>query len=155
MVRKKASVKVQGVTITTEAPQGNEARANLDDRAIFLHHLPIIAGGIAKKEAAAAALKKLYHEAKMDGFSKADFVYAMEVESVEKEKRTKATIARRLYIAKLMSSDLGQQYDLFSDAKPTSSTERSYEERITSGFTPFSSEELESQQALAEEASKH
>jgi hypothetical protein len=162
MGRTKASVKVQGVTITTEAPKGNQALPNLSEKALFLYHLPLIRSGQSAVDASEArnkftkdSLKKLFAAAAADGFSKADFEYAEDVETPEKEQGTKEQIARRLKIAGFMNSDLGQQYDLFSDAKPTSSTERAYEERITSGFTPFSSEELENQQALADEASKH
>lgn len=176
---------------TEKSAKKAEAEVNADEKSLFLHHLPIVEEAKAKLEKAKDALKRVYNEAKIDGFAKADFLYALDVQSPEKEAETKAKIYRQLQIAKFLGSDLGTQMDMFAEPVvgiPTS--ERAYdegrnqalqnkpakpgydpgtdgyrqylagfhsvsEERITGNFVPMTTEELENQQNLAEEASKH
>lgn len=186
-----------------QAPKPAKAQApekdlkNYDERALFLSHLPLVQGGTAAVEAAAAkvksakeSLKKLLAAAAADGFSKADFEYALDFESPDKELAAKDNIARRLKIAGFMGSDLGNQLDLFLEPDRTPIADRAFEEGkaqalqnlpakpsydpsteayrqylkgfhsvsekiVLTGFTPFTAEELETQQDLADEASKH
>lgn len=104
------------------------------DRARFLHHLPKVKAAREAVKTATAKLRNLYKEAKADNFTKADFDYAFDIETPEKETGTKATIARRLLIAKFMGSDLGAQLDLFAEPDRTPAVDRAFEEGRTASM---------------------
>ncbi len=109
------------------------------DRARFHHHLPKV---VSLRDAVATAtsnLRNAYKSAKADGFTKADFDYAVDVATPEKEASTKEKIRRRLLVAKWMGSDLGSQLDLFSNpdyraTEPLSVVARAYEEGQTASM---------------------
>jgi hypothetical protein len=174
-----------------ETNKKDQEKVNYEERSLFLIHLPIVEEAKAKLEAAKDNLRRILNEAKADGFSKADFTYALNVQSPEKEAETKAAIHRQLVIAAFLNSDLGTQADLFAEpVAEIPSSDRAYDEGriqalankpakpdydpgtpgysqylagfhsitselIQSGFVPMTAEELENQQKLAVEASKH
>lgn len=100
-----------------------------EEKALFLNHMPKIR---AAKEALATAnsnLRNLYKKAKAEGgFEKTDFDHAFELETAEKEAKTRAKIARQLKIAKIVGSDLGAQLDMFLEPVRTPAADRAYEE---------------------------
>ena len=114
---------------TEKSAKKTQEEVNADEKALFLHHLPIVEEAKAKLEKAKDALKRVYNEAKIDGFAKADFLYALDVQSPEKEADTKARIYRQLQIAKFLGSDLGTQMELFAEPEPAIPvSDRAYDE---------------------------
>lgn len=116
---------------------------NNDDpeaKALFLNHLPKVKDLRAKVATATANLRNALKSAKAQGgFEKADFDYAIEVETAEKEAKARAQIARRLTIARYMGSDLGAQLELFLEPDRTPAADRAYHEGQTvsmQGGTP-------------------
>jgi len=111
-------------------PAKNAPRVSNDDqdRALFLHNLPKIAKLIADKDAAVAALRNAYKQAKADGFAKTDFDEAFKMQGHEGEKVKKAAISRSLRIARWLGMDLGAQLDMFEQDARVPAVDRSYEE---------------------------
>jgi hypothetical protein len=110
------------------------AKVNSDDldqeeRVLFLNHLPIIRKLKEAAEKAGDKLKEAYAAAKAEaGFTKADFDTAFAVETAENEARERAAIARKLKIAKIMGSALGNQLDMFLEPDRTPIEDRAYAE---------------------------
>ena len=98
------------------------------DKARFLHHLPLVEKGRSAIASATNAIRVIYKTALADGFTKADFDYALDVQTPEKEQATKQRIGRRLLIAKFMGSDLGAQFELFSEPSRVPAEDRAFEE---------------------------
>jgi hypothetical protein len=92
-----------------------------EEKALFLnHHLPAVRRLKAAVATATANLRNAYKKAKAEGnFTKADFDTAFAVETAENEARERATIARKLKIAKIMGSALGAQLDMFLEPDRT------------------------------------
>lgn len=111
-------------------PAKNAPRASNDDqdRALFLQALPKIGKLIADKDAAVAALRNAYKQAKADGFAKGDFDEAFKMQGHEGEKVKKAAIARSLRIARWLGMDLGAQLDMFEQDARVPAIDRAYEE---------------------------
>ncbi|HWW61839.1 MAG TPA: hypothetical protein VN181_10765 [Thermoanaerobaculia bacterium] len=111
-------------------PDKNAPRASNDDqdRALFLHNLPKIGKLIADKDAAVAALRNAYKQAKADGFAKADFDEAFKMQGHEGEKVKKDAIKRSLRIARWLGMDLGAQLDMFEQDARVPAVDRAYEE---------------------------
>jgi hypothetical protein len=111
---------------------------NNDDpeaKALFLQHLPKIKDLMAKAATANANLRNVYKSAlAQGGFEKADFTYAIEVETAEAEAKARAKIARRLTIARYMGSDLGAQLELFLEPDRTPAADRAYHEGQTASM---------------------
>lgn len=144
-----------------------QAEKIASDREKLSHHLDAYEQGKAFVDDAKAALHNVIESARQDGFTTEDLKFGLSLKK-QKEREARATIRRRLYIAKLVGSSLGEQMDLFVEPeKPakapmaTAKVHVSFDGPATvnsppgSGFTPFTAEELEEQQRLAEEASKH
>jgi hypothetical protein len=112
-----------------KAPK-NAPRASNDDqdRALFLQALPKIAKLNADKDAAVAALRNAYKQAKADGFAKSDFDEAFKMQGHEGEKVKKAAIQRSLRIARWLGMDLGAQLDMFEQDARVPAVDRAYEE---------------------------
>ncbi len=85
------------------------------DKARFLQYLPRVISLRLAVASDTSDLRNAYKAAKAHGFSKADFDYAIAVQTPEREASTKENIRRRLLVAKWMGSDLGSQLDLFSE----------------------------------------
>jgi hypothetical protein len=112
-----------------KAKKEDQEKVNYSEKSLFLIHLPIIEEAKTKLEEAKDALKRVFAEAKADGFSKADFTYALNVQSPEKEAETKAAIYRQLQIAEFLGSDLGTQAELFAEPiAEIPSSDRAYDE---------------------------
>lgn len=111
-------------------PAKNAPRVSNDDhdRALFLQALPKIAKLTADKDAAVAALRNAYKQAKADGFAKGDFDEAFKMQGHEGEKVKKAAISRSLRIARWLGMDLGAQLDMFEQDARVPAVDRSYEE---------------------------
>jgi len=116
---------------------------NNDDpeaKALFLQHLPKIKELKEKLNTANSNLRNAYKSAKAQGaFEKSDFDYAIELETAEKEAKSRAKIARQLTIARYMGSDLGAQLDMFLEPVRTPAVDRAYHEGQTvsmEGGTP-------------------
>lgn len=111
---------------------------NNDDpeaKALFLQHLPKIKELKEKLNTANSNLRNAYKSAKAQGaFEKADFDYAIEVETAEKEAKARAKIARQLTIARYMGSDLGAQLDMFLEPDRTPAADRAYHEGQTASM---------------------
>lgn len=101
------------------------------NRALFLHHLPKVADLKDKVATATANLRNAYKAAKADGFLKADFDTAFEIQGAEGEKKRKAAIARSLQIARWLGCDLGAQLDMFVEDPLVPAADRAYEEGKT------------------------
>jgi hypothetical protein len=111
-------------------PAKNAPRVSNDDqdRALFLQALPKIAKLIADKDAAVAALRNAYKQAKADGFAKSDFDEAFKMQGHEGEKVKKAAIQRSLRIARWLGMDLGDQLDMFEQPSRVPAADRAFEE---------------------------
>ncbi len=96
------------------------------DKARFLQYLPRVISLRLAVASDTSDLRNAYKAAKAHGFSKADFDYAIAVQTPEREASTKENIRRRLLVAKWMGSDLGSQLDLFSEPPRMSTEERAY-----------------------------
>lgn len=110
------------------------------NRALFLHHLTHEKQGIkvlidAQKQAT-ANLRNAYKKAKADGFLKADFDIALDIQKADGEKRRKELIQRNLQIAAWLGCDLGAQLDLFARMVETGvpAEDRAYEEGKTASY---------------------
>lgn len=101
---------------------------NEEDKALFKHHNPKIQAQKAAVATAVSELRKLYKTAKADGFEKADFDTATQLETPEKEAKTKARIARQLQVAQFLDADLGQQLDMFLEPSRVPAVDRAYNE---------------------------
>lgn len=103
-----------------------------EEKALFLNHMPKIKAAKEAVNTATANLRNLYKKAKAEGgFEKADFDYAFELETAEKEAKARAKIARNLKIAKIVGSDLGAQLDMFLEPVRVPAADRAYEEGRT------------------------
>lgn len=108
------------------SPSEGQSLNNFEDldRALFLHHLPIVKRAREAVGTATANLRNALKSAKAEGnFTKADFDTAAAIETAEKEARERAKIARQLRIAKIMGSSLGNQLDMFLEPDRTPATE--------------------------------
>ena len=132
-------------------PKELVAPLNANQKSDFLYYLPRVV-------AIMADLEQVLAEAKEDGFTKADFAYALAVQDAEKEAKIKAKIERQVLIAGFVGSSLGSQLDLFELPLPPVDTSHVYTKPVPeigpAGFAPFTEEELETQQMLADQA-KH
>lgn len=100
-----------------------------EEKALFLHHMPLIKVAKEALNTANSNLRNLYKKAKAEGnFTKADFDTAFALETAEKEARERAKIARQLKIAKIVGSSLGGQLDLFLEPDRTPAVDRAREE---------------------------
>jgi len=114
---------------TTAAPRGVNPEFDQEERALFLQHLPTIKRLRGLLNTANSNLRNAYKKAKAEGaFTKADFDTAIAVETAENEARERAGIMRKLKIAKMMGSTLGNQLDLFSEPDRTPAVDRAYDE---------------------------
>lgn len=113
-----------------DAPRVNSDDLDAEEKALFLnHHLPKIRRLRELFNTANANLRNGYKSAKSEsGFTKADFDTAFAVETAENEARERAAIARKLKIAKIMGSALGNQLDMFLEPDRTPITDRAYAE---------------------------
>lgn len=111
---KKASAKKPAVQ-RRERMAANQI--NEEDKALFLHHMPLIAAGRDAITKATNKLRTLYKTAKSDGFVKLDFDDAFQMQGADGQKKAKAAIARRLTIARYLGLELGQSLDLFLDTE--------------------------------------
>lgn len=125
---KAAPANIETATTTATTPKHyNEIDA--EEKALFLRHRPKVEAAINRVDSAVSDLRKLYKTAKAEGgFTKADFDYARQLDTVEAEAKTRAKIARNLLIAKYMGSDLGAQLDMFLEPSRVDSSERAAEE---------------------------
>jgi len=113
----------------TAAPRGVNPEFDQEERALFLQHLPTIKRLRGLLNTANSNLRNAYKKAKAEGaFTKADFDTAIAVETAENEARERAGIMRKLKIAKMMGSTLGNQLDLFSEPDRTPAVDRAYDE---------------------------
>lgn len=116
------------------APKPPVASGNTDDldreeKALFLHHMPLIKAAKEALNTANSNLRNLYKKAKAEGnFTKADFDTAFALETAEKEARERAKIARALKIARIVGSAMGNQLDLFLEPDRTPIADRAYSE---------------------------
>lgn len=122
-----------GKAPTTAAPAVSKRIDNpeldQEEKALFLNHMPKIKVAKEAVATATANLRNLYKKAKAEGgFEKADFDYAFELETAEKEAKARAKIARNLKIAKIVGSDLGAQLDMFLEPVRVPAADRAYEE---------------------------
>lgn len=102
---------------------------NTEEKALFLRHKPLIDKAVDAVGTAVSNLRKLYKTAKAEGgFTKADFDYARQIETLEKEQAARTKIARQLTIAKYMGSDLGAQLDMFLEPSRVPAVDRAAEE---------------------------
>lgn len=116
---------------TVKAPKPGVNDTDEQNRALFLHHLPKVADLKDKVAKATANLRNAYKAAKADGFLKADFDTAFEIQGAEGEKKRKAAIARSLQIARWLGCDLGAQLDMFVEDPLVPAADRAYEEGKT------------------------
>jgi hypothetical protein len=115
-------------------PQPKVWNSELDEeeKALFLNHMPKIRALKEALNTANSNLRNAYKSAKAQGgFEKADFDYAFELETAEKEAKARAKIARNLKIAKIVGSDLGAQLDMFLEPTRVPAADRAYEEGRT------------------------
>lgn len=119
------------------------SQINEEDKALFLHHMPLVAAGRDKVTKAVNALRTLYKTAKSDGFLKVDFDDAFQMQGADGQKKAKAAIARRLTIARYLGLELGQSLDLFLD------TEAGKEETENRSFETGKQHAMESKTADA------
>jgi hypothetical protein len=109
---------------------------NETDKALFLQsHLPKIASIKGQINDLTADLRNAYKSAKADGFLKADFDTAFELQRPGGELKKKAAIARNLTVARWLGYDLGNQLDLFVEDDQTPAKERAYGEGQTASMT--------------------
>lgn len=119
---------------TPKAAAPAASSANTDDldreeKALFLHHMPLIKAAKERAATAVADLRNLYKRAKAEAnFTKADFDTAFALETAEKEARERAKIARQLKIARIVGSAMGNQLDLFLEPDRTPAAEIAFEE---------------------------
>lgn len=110
------------------------ARSNQIDpqeQALLLNtHIPAYKSTKEKLGTANSNFRNALKAAKAHGFSREDIELAISLQDAEKEAREKARMTRRLVIAKMVGSDLGQQLDMFLDASstPLAIEERAYQE---------------------------
>lgn len=122
------------------APAAKAARKifNNEDqeaKALFLAHLSVIKKLQEKQATANLQLKDAYASAKEQGeFEKADFKYAIDLETEELEAKARAKIVRNLKIARYMGSDLGAQLDMFLEPDRTPASDRAYHEGQTASM---------------------
>lgn len=120
------------------APSSNP-ELDEEERALFLRHLPLVKAARDRVGTAVSDLRKLYKTAKAEGnFTKADFDTAIELETAEKEAKERAKIARKLKIAKIVGSDLGQQLDMFLEPVRVPAADRAYDEGKTDALQGIS-----------------
>lgn len=122
---------------TAKEPKRFNAEINVEEKALFVGkggHLEKIKDLRAKLNTANSNLRTAYKTAKADGFTKADFDTAIEIETEEKEAAARAKIARKLVIARYMGSDLGHQLELFLEPHRVPAVDRAYEEGQTASM---------------------
>lgn len=130
----KAEARAGGKAGAPPAAAKPQSSANTDDldreeKALFLHHMPLIKAARDRVGKATADLRNLYKKAKAEGnFTKADFDTAFALETAELEARERAKIARQLKIAKIVGSAMGNQLDLFLEPDRTPIADRAYAE---------------------------
>lgn len=108
---------------------GNTDDLDREEKALFLHHMPLIKAARDRVGKATADLRNLYKKAKAEGnFTKADFDTAFSLETAELEARERAKIARQLKIAKIVGSAMGNQLDLFLEPDRTPAAENAFGE---------------------------
>lgn len=113
------------------APSSSANTDDLDreEKALFLHHLPLIKAAKEALNTANSNLRNLYKRAKGEGnFTKADFDTAFALQTAELEAKERARIARALKIAKIVGSSMGNQLDLFLEPDRTPIADRAYAE---------------------------
>lgn len=113
------------------APKIFNTAMDEEQRALFIGetgHLKKIKELRARLNTANANLRAGYKSAKAHGFDKQDFDYAIQLETVELEAKTRARIARNLVIAKYVGSSLGAQLDLFLEPDRTPAVDIAYDE---------------------------
>lgn len=117
------------VAETKREPKRFNSEIDPNEKALFVGtHLPNIIKLRALLNTANSNLRTAYKTAKADGFTKADFDAAIEIDTAEKEAAAKARIARKLVIARYMGSDLGHQLDMFLEPNRVPAEDRAYEE---------------------------
>ena len=115
----------------TEAGGGQPTAAEFDaaEQALLVNtHIPAFVKSKARIAAATNGHRTVLKEAKADGFTRHDLEYAVALQDAEKEAREKAKMRRRIVIAKMVGSDLGQ-LDLFDQTNTGVPVEdRAYQE---------------------------
>lgn len=108
---------------------GNTDDLDREEKALFLHHMPLIKAAKEALNTANSNLRNFYKKAKAEGnFTKADFDTAFALETAEKEAKERAKIARALKIAKIVGSSMGNQLDLFLEPDRTPAAENAFGE---------------------------
>lgn len=124
-----ASGKATKAASTAASSSANTDDLDREEKALFLHHVPLIKAAKEALNTANANLRNLYKRAKAEGnFTKADFDTAFAIETAEKEARERAKIARQLKIARIMGSSLGAQLDLFLEPDRTPASDIAFGE---------------------------
>lgn len=108
---------------------GNTDDLDREEKALFLHHMPLIKAARDRVASATGDLRNLYKKAKAEGnFTKADFDTAFALETAEKEAKARARIARELKIARIVGSSMGNQLDLFLEPDRTPAADNAFAE---------------------------
>jgi len=142
MAKAKSADKNRRKTAGVPKPKGQKAVAapkeparkvvrtltNEEDKALFKHHNPKIQAQKDKVATAVSDLRALYKTAKADGFEKPDFDTATQLETPEKEAKTKAKIARQLQVGQWLDKDIGHQLDMFLEPVRIPAADRAYSE---------------------------
>lgn len=118
-----------GAAVAQPQTTANTDDLDREEKALFLHHMPLIKAAKEAFNTANSNLRNLYKKAKAEGnFTQADFDTAFSLETAEKEARVRATIARALKIARIVGSSMGNQLDLFLEPDRTPIADRAYAE---------------------------
>lgn len=136
--KKAAAANKKGAAAAPAAPSEAKifnSELDQEEKALFLHHMPLIKAAKDALNTANANLRNLYKKAKAEGnFTKADFDVAFALVTAEAEARTRARIARELKIAKIVGSSLGAQLDMFMEPDRTPAADIAYEEGKTASM---------------------
>lgn len=130
----KAEARANGGKAAVVAAPKPQTTANTDDldreeKALFLHHMPLIKAAKEALNSANSQIRLLYKKAKAEGgFTKADFDTAFALETAEKEAKERGRIARALKIARIVGSSMGNQLDLFLEPDRTPAAENAFAE---------------------------
>lgn len=126
-----ANGKTQKPPAAAAAPSTSVNTDDLDreEKALFLHHMPLIKAAKEALNTANGHLRNMYKKAKAEGnFTKADFDTAFALETAEKEARERAKIARQLKIARIVGSSMGNQLEMFLEPDRTPAVDIAREE---------------------------
>jgi hypothetical protein len=111
------------------APRGVNPEFDQEEKALFLQFMPEVRKLRELLATANSNLRNKYKSAKAQGgFTKADFDTAFALETAEKEAKERAAIARKLKVAKMCGSSLGNQLDMFLEPDRTPIADRAFEE---------------------------